>query len=83
MTSLRTVPGEDAPSTYAIEALVDGEPGALGQVVILTAARAIPIGIGLRVMGERRSLVKKSVGASAAITVTMIGYIVGRKRGWW
>lgn len=71
------------PSTYAIAALVDGEPGALGRVVVLTAFRAVPVGLGLYLVGDRERLIKKSLAVSGTISLAMIGYALGRKRGWW
>lgn len=79
---LSAAPG-DPPSSWAIEALVQGEPGALGDVVWLTLYRAVPIGAGLYLAGAKRRLVRNSVAASAAVSVTMIGYAWGRKKGWW
>lgn len=73
---------EAPPSTYAIAALVDGEPGALGRVVVLTLFRSIPIGVGLRLAGQRKRLVKTSVTVSSTITAAMLAYAYGRKRGW-
>jgi len=70
------------PSTYAIAALVDGEPGAFGRVVKLTLFRAIPIGVGLRIAGQRERLARSSLIVSASITAAMLGYAYGRKRGW-
>ena len=61
---------------------VDGEPGALGRVVVLTLFRSIPIGVGLRLAGQRKRLVKTSVTVSSTITAAMLAYAYGRKRGW-
>lgn len=73
---------QSPPSTYAIAALVNGEPGAAGRVVTLTLSRAIPIGVGLRIAGQRERLVRSSLIVSTSITVAMLGYAYGRKRGW-
>lgn len=70
------------PSTYAIASLVDGDPGALGRVVLLTAFRAVPVGVGLRLMGHKQKLVTTSLAVSPSITAAMIAYAYGRKRGW-
>jgi len=71
MTELVTPGADDPPSTYAIAALVDGEPGALGRVVELTLTRSMLIAPGLYVAGIRDpgSLVKATLGATVSITV--------------
>lgn len=71
------------PSDYAITALVEDEPGAIGRVLWLTAWRAVPIAVGLYLVGDRQNLAKKSLGASTSLTVVLYGYILGRKKGWW
>lgn len=60
------------PSTYAIAALADGEDGALGRVIALTLIRAVPVGAGLMLAGEREGLVKKSLVVSTTITASML-----------
>ena len=71
MTELVTPGRDDPPSTYAIAALVDGEPGALGRVIELTLTRTVLIAPGLYLVGIRdpMSLVKATLGATASITV--------------
>lgn len=71
------------PSDYAIADLVNGVPGAFGRTLFLTALRAVPIGIGLHLVGVRQRRPQRALGISGAVTVTMIGYAYGRKRGWW
>ena len=57
-------------STYAISALVDGEPGALPRVVGLTALRSVIIGGGLYVAGVRGArLYRGALAASTAVSV--------------
>lgn len=73
---------QSPPSTYAIAALVDGEPGALGRTVLLTLSRSVPIGIGLRLSGQRIGLVRNSLVVSTTITVAMLAYAYGRKQRW-
>ena len=57
----------DPPSSWAIESFVQGEAGAVGRVVWLTLWRAVPIGIGLRLVGQRNT-VKSAAAASSAVT---------------
>jgi hypothetical protein len=69
------------PSTYAIAAALDGEPGAWPRVASLTAVRAAMIWPGLYLAGIRgwRSAAGAAAG-STAITVLLLGYY-GLKRG--
>tara|TARA_Y100000310_G_scaffold135227_1_gene134104 strand:+ start:918 stop:1196 length:279 start_codon:yes stop_codon:yes gene_type:complete len=70
------------PSTYAIAALMDGEPKSVRRVAGLTLERAFFLGTGLFLSGLRgRQLIKSSVLASTAITAWIIGDYALRRRG--
>lgn len=61
------------PSTYAIDALVRGEPGAIGRVAVLTLTRTVLIAPGLWLAGIRDPLMiaKASIGSSLTLTAGM------------
>jgi hypothetical protein len=62
------------PSTYAIEDMLDGVPGALPRVAGLTALRALIIAPGVYIGSPRippAQLVKTSIAVSASVTVGM------------
>jgi hypothetical protein len=60
---------QSPPNSYAIAGALDGEPGAWGRVLLVTALRAFCIAPGLYLGGVRgRQIVTGS--AMAAITIT-------------
>lgn len=68
------------PSSYAIAGAIEGEPGAWGRVLLVTAARAFCIAPGLYLGGIRgRQIVTGSVGAAVTIT-GMLFALYGLKR---
>lgn len=79
--ALGTYPPEPQapPSTYAVAALIDGEPGALPRVVGLTLLRAVPIGVGLYIAGERKHVVRNATIVSTTLTAGMLAYVLWRK----
>ncbi len=69
MSARSLVQLESPPSTYAIAAWVDKEPGAGGRVAGLTLERAFFIGTGLFLAGFRGAdLLKGALAASATVT---------------
>jgi hypothetical protein len=69
------------PSTYSILALLEGQPGAVGDVVENTLLRMLLIAPGLWLVGLRgRQLVLSTAAASASITVGLTGYYAWRGR---
>lgn len=76
------------PSTYAIQALVNGEPGAFQRVVGLTLLRTALIVPGLWLAGKAfreepftgAKLVGSSFLASSTITLGMYGYAFVRTK---
>ena len=57
------------PSTYAIAAMMEGEPGSKARAVGLTVERAAILATGLYVAGFRgRSLIRGALFGSGAIT---------------
>ena len=69
MTARSLVQHQSPPSTYAIAAWVDKEPGAGGRVVGLTVERAFFIGTGLLLAGFRGAdVIRGALTASAAVT---------------
>jgi hypothetical protein len=55
------------PSLDAAVRFMRGEEGGLGGVITSTALRAVLIGAGLAVVGERKHLVKYSLAGAVAI----------------
>ena len=55
------------PSVVAAEQFWKGEEGGAFNLVTSTALRALLIGVGLAVAGERKNLVKYSVAGALAI----------------
>ena len=55
------------PSVSSAEDFWLGKPGGLIKVVGSTALRAVLIGVGLAIVGERRNLVKYSAAGALAI----------------
>lgn len=69
------------PSTYAILALLEGEPGALGRVAVGTAQRMVLIAPGLWLAGFRgRDLLAGTAAASASVTLGLIAYYALNRR---
>ncbi len=64
------------PTTYAILAMLEGEPGAEGRVVYGALQRSLFIAPGLYLAGVREpsKLICYSLSASASITACLIGY---------
>lgn len=71
------------PSSYAIASLIDGEPGSLGRVAVLTLQRSLIVSPGLYLSGLRgRQLVRSSLLASASVTGLLVAwYWLKYKRG--
>lgn len=68
------------PSSYAIAALLEGEPNALNRVLGLTLRRVLFIAPGLFVAGRRGTdLLKESLAASASITVLLTFYYADKR----
>ena len=72
---------DEPPSTYAISAWVNKEPGAFGRVVNLTLTRMLFIAPGLFIAGVRDPwmLTKATLGATTSITLSLA--LVYRFRG--
>lgn len=60
------------PSAQTALDLQNRRPGSWMLVLRDTAIRAIPIGVGLYVAGERESVVKKALAGSAAIETAVL-----------
>ena len=73
---------QSPPSTYAIAAWLDGEPGAGVRVGRLTLERALVIGSGLLLAGFRgRDAVRGALIASATVTGwIVVDYRLQRRR---
>jgi hypothetical protein len=61
---------DEPPSTYAIAAFMQGQPGSLGRVVNLTLSRMVFIAPGLYIAGirEPRELLKMTASVSVSLT---------------
>jgi hypothetical protein len=70
------------PSVQAVYDLKDGKEGAFVDVVKWTAIRAVLIGAGLFIGGDRslKSIAVKSVISSALVEAFVIGYIEVQER---
>jgi len=67
------------PSTYAIQALLEGQEGALWRVGRVTLTRTLLIAPGLYLTGLRgRDLVRGSLYASASISAGLLLYYAFR-----
>lgn len=62
------------PSSRSAARLLEGEPEAVADVLAHLVGRAVLIGVGLAVAGERDALVRNSIAASAAIEVALLVY---------
>jgi len=60
------------PSETAAKALLRGEPGALGQVVLWTVFRAGVIGAGLYAAGERDRLARYAFAGALAVELGVL-----------
>lgn len=82
MSHAALVEQQSPPSTYAIAALLDGEPGAAQRVAVLTLQRAVIVGLGLWAVGIRGgSLTRGALAGSAAITAWIAaGYALRSSR---
>lgn len=73
---------QSPPSSYAIAAAIDGEPGAWGRVLTVTLARAFIIFPGLYLGGIRgKHLLTGSLAASSTITAMLFGMYAAKKGG--
>jgi hypothetical protein len=71
------------PSSYAIQALLDGEEGSVGRVVeatLLRTAFLLP-GLYLTTPYRGRQLLTVALASSGSITVSLILYYALRKNG--
>lgn len=80
---VRIIPPKSPPSTYAIAAAVDGEPGAWWRVLGVTSKRLALIVPGLYLAGLRGpKLVKASLSTTTTITLGLLAlYALQGKRG--
>ena len=63
-----------APSKEAIVRYLNREPGALKDVLGTFAGRAVLIGLGIGILGNRNHIVKNSISASLAIELYLLWY---------
>lgn len=71
------------PSSYAIAAALEGEPGALGRVFFGTLQRSVFIVPGLLLAGLRgEPLVRTALLASTSITYCFFGLYALRRGGY-
>jgi len=73
--AVSTDPRELPSSRSAIE-LVEGKPGALITVAMHTAARAVLIGTGLYLAGDRGNILAHASGAALTIQLFAIMWVV-------
>ncbi len=67
------IEAQSPPSTYAIAAVIDGDPNAWGRVAYLTAIRAAMIWPGLRLAGIKgRDAMAGAAMGSAFITLLLL-----------
>ena len=73
---------QSPPTTYAIAAVLDGEPGGWTKVILGAAARSVFLAPGLAVSGLRgRQLALSAVLGSISITTMLFPYyMLKRKR---
>lgn len=62
------------PSSECAFELVQGNWGALPQCVLTTLGRAVLIGAGMAVLGERQNLVRNSLGGALGIECFVLGW---------
>jgi hypothetical protein len=63
------------PSAGSAAALVRGEPQALPKVLLHTAGRAVLIGIGLAIVGEREHLMRNALAGALAVEAFVLAYL--------
>jgi hypothetical protein len=69
------------PSVYAARHLVNGQPGALLEVVATTAGRSVLSGLGLYAVGLRgRTLVQGAVASATAIECFVLAWVWREER---
>ena len=70
------------PSSYAVAGVLEGKPGAWGQVALGTAQRAMFILPGLAIAGARgRALWLGAFLGSVGITTALFGFYAARRAG--
>lgn len=69
------------PSAQSAAALVRGEPGSFLRVLGHTGGRALLIGVGLAVVGEREHLLKYSIAGALGIEAFVLAYTYYQQRG--
>lgn len=71
------------PSTYAIQALLEGEEGSVGRVMESTLLRTVFVipGIYLATRLRGKELVTVSFAASASITLSLMVFYLAKKNG--
>lgn len=62
------------PSSRSAARALAGEPDAVADVLVHLAGRAVLIGVGLALAGERESLVRNAVAASTTIELALLVY---------
>ena len=82
MSPTQIVGGVSLPSSDAAGDLVLGKPGALATVAATTAARAVLIGLGLYLVGEREPhrLIRNALGGSLAIEAFVLGWVYAHRK---
>lgn len=68
------------PSSECAYALVQGDWSQLPTVVLTTLGRAALIGVGMALLGERRSLVRNSLGGALGIEAFVLGWAYMKTR---
>jgi hypothetical protein len=74
-----TLEGHGYPPIDSIDRLLDGEPGAIGNVALWTAVRMAVIGGALYLVGERDHLVRNAVVGGVAAEAFFIGVVAVRR----
>jgi len=64
----------DFPTALAARQLLAGQPGALAENLWWTAKRAVLIGTGIALTGQREQLFKRAFFGSLAVTAFMVTY---------
>jgi hypothetical protein len=63
------------PSQQAAADLLEGRPGAIGDVLATMLGRAVILGLGMYAAGERKHLVRNAVGATLAVEAFVLLYL--------
>lgn len=71
---------EQLPSQTAAQRLLQGEPGGFADVAVWTSIRAVLIGAGLWVAGERKGLIVKSFAGALAVEAFVLWWTSTHKR---